>query len=121
MSEFLYKFACFDCRVAFKRRATENPSTGSAHQAEAEISHSCPNCDHRMAFLGRNFAAPPKQDASGWLAAKKLWESGYRYSGSGSHADPALPQKKADVASFVNKNPSHAQKIGIAQLWSNYA
>lgn len=121
MTEFLYKFACFDCQVAFKRQAIEDTASASAHQAESDIVHKCPNCNHRMAFMGRNFATPSKTDDSAWRAARTLWESGFRYVGSGFHPDPALPKTKSDAKSFVVENPKHAQRVGIEQLWNNYA
>src|SRR5690606_29564881 len=121
MTEYLYKFACFDCNVAFKRRATGDDSTNSAHKAESDIAHACPNCGHRMAFMGRNFSAPSKQDADAWGAAKALWEAGFRFSGSGFHSGPPLPKSKNEVRSFVLQNQNHAQKIGTEQRWENYA
>jgi len=121
MTEFLYKFACFECKVSFKRNATNDTVSGTAHLAESEVVHMCPNCGHRMAFMGRNFAAPKKSDSSAWQAAKGLWEAGFRYSGNGYHSDPALPKSKAQVELFISENPTHVQKIGIQQQWENYA
>ena len=117
MNEFLYKFACFDCKIAFKRRATEDAVSSSAHKAESDITHMCPNCGHRMAFMGRNFSAPSKLNDSAWEAAKALWEAGFRFSGSGYHSDPALPKSKHEVRSFILENPHHVQKIGCVQQW----
>lgn len=71
--------------------------------------------------MGRNFATPPKSDRSAWAAAKGLWEAGFRFSGSGYHSDPALPRSKNEVASFVDANPKHVQKIGVQRKWSEYA
>jgi DNA-directed RNA polymerase subunit RPC12/RpoP len=119
MTEFLHKFACFDCRVAFKRNATEDTPTGSAHQSESEIVHNCPNCGHRMAFMGRNFAAAPKADSSSWVAAKKLWEAGFRFVGSGYHSDPVLPRNRTEVDRFIEENPHHSQRVGSVQVWEN--
>lgn len=118
MTEFLYKFACFDCRVAFKRQALKDPKGHSAHVSESELEHYCPNCGHEMAFMGRNFAAPPKSDVSAWAAAQTLWEAGFRYVGSGSHVSPALPRRKSEVASFIQENPEHFQKVAVALAWS---
>jgi DNA-directed RNA polymerase subunit RPC12/RpoP len=121
MPEFLYNFACFDCQVCFKRLATRDSSSGTAHRAKSELSHNCPNCGHKMAFMGRNFATPPKTDNSAWLAAKGLWEAGFRFSGSGAHSDPALPRTKQEVVAFVEANPRHYQRIGSPNKWSEYA
>lgn len=120
MTEFLHKFACFDCRVAFKRRATEYTSSGSAHQSDSDIVHMCPNCGHRMAFMGRNFSAPQKADSSTWSAVRSLWEAGFRFVGSGYHSDPALPQSKSDVSAFIESNPEHTQRVGTQQQWITY-
>jgi hypothetical protein len=74
-----------------------------------------------MAFMGRNFATPPKSDSSAWLAAKRLWEEGFRFSGSGYHSDTPLPRKKQEVAAFIEENPKHVQKIGRQNKWSEYS
>jgi hypothetical protein len=121
MTEFLHKFACFDCQIAFKRQATEDTSSGSAHQPDSDIIHMCPNCGHRMAFMGRNFATPSKSDSSAWLAAKSLWEAGFRFVGSGYHGDSALPRSKSGVSAFIEQNPEHKQRVGTQQQWVNYA
>ncbi|WP_444891620.1 hypothetical protein [Microbulbifer sp. DLAB2-AA] len=120
MTEFLHKFACFDCQVAFKRRAIEDASSGSAHQSDSNIIHKCPNCAHRMAFMGRNFAAPSKADSSAWEAAKRLWEAGFRFVGSGYHSDPALPKSKSGISEFIDNNPAHKQKVGKQRRWADY-
>jgi hypothetical protein len=74
-----------------------------------------------MAFMGRNFATPPKSDKSAWLAAKGLWEAGFRYSRSGNQCDAPLPRSKQEVNLFVDSNPQHVQKIGTKNKWSEYA
>lgn len=121
MTEFLFTFACFDCRIAFKRRENEDASSGTAHQSDSEIEHKCPNCGHRMAFVGRNFEVPPKASNSAWFAAKYLWEAGFRFVGSGFHSDPQLPRKKSEVKKFIEQNPKHVQRVGARQQWENYA
>jgi DNA-directed RNA polymerase subunit RPC12/RpoP len=120
MTQFLHNFACFDCQISFKRPATSNSATGSAHLAESELDHNCPNCGHKMAFMGRNFATPTKSNDSAWLAAKCLWEAGFRYSGSGYHSDPPLPRTKQEVFAFVEENPKHSQRISCPSNWSKY-
>jgi len=121
MAPFLHNFACFDCQVSFKRPATKDATTGSAHLAESELVHNCPNCGHRMAFMGRNFATPLKSDRSAWVAAKGLWEAGFRFSGSGYHSDAPLPRSKQAVVAFVEGNPKHVQRIGGQSKWTDYA
>lgn len=73
-----------------------------------------------MAFMGRNFATPPKSDTSGWVAAKGLWEAGFCYSGSAYHNDAPLPRSKQEVNVFVVSNPKHVQIIGAENMWSEY-
>ena len=118
--EFLHKFACFDCHLAFKRRATEKSDTGTAWQAESEITHKCPTCNRKMAFLGRNFRAPKKSDKNKWQAAQLLWEAGFRFCGSGYHQDPALPENKPQVAEFIKNNLNHTQKVAKSSSWVKY-
>ncbi len=120
MTQFLHNFACFDCQISFKRPATKDSSSGSAHLAESELVHTCPNCRHKMAFMGRNFSTPSKSDNSGWIAAQALWEAGFRFSGSGSHSDPPLPRTKQEVGEFIKLNPKHYQKIAPNEKWSDY-
>ncbi|MDK1286283.1 hypothetical protein [Pseudoalteromonas umbrosa] len=119
--KFLYKFACFDCRVAFKRHATQELNTGSTWQADSEVVHNCPNCGRRMAFLGRNFRAPKQSDKNRWQSAMLLWEAGFRYCGSGYHDDPVLPESKAETIEFIKNNLSHSQRIASCIYWEGYS
>lgn len=121
MAEFLYKFACFDCHLAFKRKATLDKTEDTAHLSNSEITHKCPACQSNMAFMGRNFAPPPKSKKSEWVAARKLWEAGFRFCGSGYHTSPALPTKPNEVNCFISANPNHEQKVAIPTDWSNHA
>lgn len=73
-----------------------------------------------MAFMGRNFATPPKSDSSAWVAAQSLWEAGFRFSGSGYHSDDPLPKTKQAVNAFIEQHPKHAQRIGQQNKWSDY-
>ncbi|WP_444909435.1 hypothetical protein [Microbulbifer sp. TRSA005] len=73
-----------------------------------------------MAFMGRNFAAPSKADASAWEAAKRLWEAGFRFVGSGYHSDPLLPKSKSGISAFIEQNPEHKQRIGKQLEWAKY-
>ncbi|MBO9492379.1 hypothetical protein J7384_18600 [Endozoicomonas sp. G2_1] len=118
--EFLHKFACFDCRVAFKRRVIEESHTGTAWQADSKLVHTCPNCGRRMAFLGRNFRAPRQSHKNKWQSVMLLWEAGFRYCGSGYHEDPALPESKAETIEFIKNNINHIQKIAGGKCWEKY-
>jgi len=120
MSDFLFKFSCFDCRVSFKRKATNKVEYFNAHLPETEIEQRCPNCGNRMAFMGRNFQSPTKNDTSSWKAAQLLWESGYRFVGSGFHNSPSLPRKKVEVENFIANNQEHHQKVAFASKWEQY-
>ena len=117
VSELLYKFACFDCSIAFKRKANYNSEMNSAHLTESEITHKCPNCHRVMAFMGRNFAAPSKSKKSEWTIVKRLWEAGFRYCGNGYHLSPSLPKKLSDVDSFISQNLTHDQKVAPPSIW----
>jgi len=120
MDRFLFKFACFDCRVSFKKAATNNIEQYNAHLPEAELSHNCMNCGNKMAFMGRQFQPPPKSDLSGWKSAQLLWEHGFRFVGNGFHSSPALPKKKADTLTFISENTEHNQKVSFSVDWEAY-
>lgn len=118
--EFLYKFACFDCQIAFKKPATLDSDLKTAWLADSELAHKCPKCDHKMAFMGRNFRTPKKSERSKWLAAKLLWEAGFRYCGNGYHEDPALPEDRVYASQFLKQHKKHTQKIAEKQVWESY-
>ena len=118
--EFLHKFACFDCNVAFKRPATEDSFSGTAWQAESELIHKCPNCTHKMAFMGRNFRVPKRSNKNKWMAAKLLWEAGFRYCGSGNQPSVTLPEVTSEIPEFIKNNMNHNQKIAKSNSWEQY-
>lgn len=63
--------------------------------------HRCPLCRRPMAHAGHDFAAPRRQDDSGWAAVAAVLEAGLRYEGfqtCGCGQDPKpRPRKAADV------------------------
>ncbi len=120
MESFLFKFACFDCRVSFKKPATNNIKEYSAHLPEAVLSHKCMICGNKMSFMGRQFQSPQKSDLSGWKSAQLLWEHGFRFVGNGFHNSPALPKKKPDTLAFISENKDHNQKVSFSVDWEVY-
>ncbi|MCM0148084.1 hypothetical protein [Photobacterium galatheae] len=114
----LYPFACFECQVTFQRAARISSNDYSAWLSVSERNHVCPNCGHALAFMGRNFRSPNRQSNKQWRAVRYLWESGFRYVGSGSHGAPALPESLSAARQFVADHPDHVQKACPPQRWN---
>ena len=66
--------ACFRCRKAFKKTLQPHPPT-----LLQEIP--CPQCGRALAFVGRYFKAPPRQNIKQWRKVELLYENGWRADG----------------------------------------
>ncbi len=114
--DFLYHFACFYCNNSFKRPAVNGAPSDSAHRTESEVKHRCPKCNALMAFMGRQFRPPKKQDKEEWLVIRALWEAGFRFTGNGQ-SQPVLPQKKSEINDFLQENQNHNLRTCSPQKW----
>jgi hypothetical protein len=91
---YLFPFACFECRVAFKR-----PYLGGAWVRK------CPQCGGRALGLSRNFKPPSKSDLSQWEKVQFLVQNGFLF----QHvADAAYPRNIREAREFVKKYRSYA-------------
>jgi hypothetical protein len=67
-------FVCFKCRKAFKKGPQFSAPT-LLHETP------CPQCGRALAFVGRYFKAPPRQNLKQWRKVQLLYESGWRADG----------------------------------------
>jgi hypothetical protein len=98
--EYLSHFACFDCRKSFKQDPLDE-----------SLSHTCPDCTEALHDMGRNFRPPKKTDKKSWEVARRLYDAGFRFFGSGSHTDPDLPTSLREVDQFILDNPDHYLRV----------
>jgi hypothetical protein len=99
-ADYLSHFACFACRKSFK----QDPLNES-------LAHACPECSGELRDMGRNFRPPRKSAKNAWEVARRLYEAGFRFFGSGSHSDPDLPTSLREVDQFIADNPNHYLRI----------
>jgi DNA-directed RNA polymerase subunit RPC12/RpoP len=67
-------FVCFKCRKAFNKKP-QFSAPMLLHE------NSCPQCGRALAFVGRYFKAPPRQNLKQWRKVQLLYESGWRADG----------------------------------------
>jgi hypothetical protein len=62
--------------------------------------------------MGRTFKVPAQSDAEQWKKVEALWNAGFRFQSYRSHpeAEP-LPDRLADVADFLLRNPVHPMRL----------
>jgi DNA-directed RNA polymerase subunit RPC12/RpoP len=96
-AEYLSHYACFDCRKSFK----QNP-------IESDHPHVCPDCAEKLSDMGRDFRPPRKAAKDSWEVARRLYDAGFRFFGSGSHSCPELPTKLNEVDEFIRAHPFHS-------------
>jgi len=99
-ADYLSHFACFICLKSFK----QNPLNES-------LPHTCPDCTAGLNDMGRNFRPPKRSDKKAWEIARRLYDAGFRFFGSGSHSDPDLPTTLREVDQFIADNPDHYLRI----------
>lgn len=96
---YLVAHACFRCRKSFKLAP------------RPEQSAPCPHCGGTLHEMGRSFRAPASRDAGQWAKVEALHAAGFRFSSYRSADGPPLPERLADVASFIRDNPAHPLRV----------
>jgi len=99
-ADYLSHFACFACRKSFKQVPLNE-----------SLPHVCPECSGELRDMGRNFRPPKKAAKNTWEVARRIYEAGFRFFGSGSHTDPDLPTSLREVDQFIADNPNHYLRI----------
>jgi DNA-directed RNA polymerase subunit RPC12/RpoP len=68
---YLFSYACFTCRKAFKQPTRNGYLMVVGHnRIWHEVSaHQCPECGGKLYFMGRKFKPPRQSDKVGWQAA----------------------------------------------------
>lgn len=91
---WLFPFACFECRVSFKR-----PYAGGAWVRK------CPQCGGRAIGLSRNFKPPARADLAQWIKVRFLVQNGFVF----QHvADVPYPKTLRAARAFVDKYRHYA-------------
>ncbi|HWS33284.1 MAG TPA: hypothetical protein VN408_11135 [Actinoplanes sp.] len=72
---------CRSRRVAYRVHFVCVPCRFSTKHWWDEVAHPCPRCRVPMVNAGHDFAAPPRRDASGWVAVAAVLQAGLRYDG----------------------------------------
>jgi hypothetical protein len=97
--EFLFPFACFECRRSFKR----GYEPGVAERP-------CPACGRAAYRLDRKFKPPPRNDIKQWQKVRFLYEHGFRFQ-SVPHVVPGqavpYPETLAEARLFVQRFRDH--------------
>ncbi len=94
----LFAYACFKCRLSFKRRPL----------AVGQI-HACPTCGGETFEMGRYFRAPKRTDLKQWRKVQLLWTAGYRF--NGRTKGPPFPARLSEVEAFIRDNPRHPNRL----------
>ncbi len=94
----LFAYACFACRLSFKRRLAKEGQT-----------HACPTCGAETSEMGRYFRAPKRTDVKQWRKIQLLWIAGYRFNGRSK--GPPFPARVSEVEAFIRDNPRHPNRL----------
>ncbi len=95
------RFACFDCRKAFKEA---NP--------DYEGTIACPQCGTTMAPMGLDFKPPRQSDAKSWAIARQLSEAGERFYSCGCSGPGEWPRNNRELDSCLDEVLARKQSPG---------
>lgn len=102
---YLAAYACFGCRVSFKRPIPSRDGTPAYEPT-------CPRCGSPLHEMGRSFTAPRKRDLRQWKKVEILWRNGFRFYSYRSYPDAEpLPAKLTEVEGFLQRNIDHPFKL----------
>lgn len=99
--KYLIAHACFDCRKSFKVAP------------RADLSAVCPSCGGTIHEMGRSFKAPPAKDLEQWTKVQALFAAGFRFFSYRSTSGSSLPDRLADVETFIRDNPAHPLRVAV--------
>lgn len=93
-AQYVYKmrFACFDCRKAFKEA---NP--------DYEGTVVCPQCGTTMAAMGLDFKPPRQTDTKAWAVVKQLSKAGVGFYSCGCNGPGYRPRNIREVDAFLDR------------------
>ena len=97
---YLIAHACFECRKSFK--VSPRPDCSAV----------CPSCGGTIFEMGRAFKAPASQDLEQWAKVEALYAAGFRFCSYRSTDAPPLPERLAEVESFIRNNQAHPLRRG---------
>lgn len=99
-ARYLIAHACFDCRKSWKR--------SDDHE------HRCPECDGRLAMMGRSFRTPSRRKLDQWEKVRRLWNAGFRFWSYRSHPNAErYPADLREVDAFISRNREHPMRVEI--------
>ncbi|MBE5315173.1 MAG: hypothetical protein H4O13_07200 [Xanthomonadales bacterium] len=61
--------------------------------------------------MGRSFKAPPSRDSEQWAKVEALYSAGFRFYSYRSADGPPLPERLAEIESFIRDNPAHPLRV----------
>jgi hypothetical protein len=88
-SELTLQFACFDCRKVFKQK----------YRRWKEVLK-CPDCGRPMAWMGRAFRAPRRENTKQWRKVELLARNGFTF---WSYVG-RRPKSVGEARTFVEQN-----------------
>jgi DNA-directed RNA polymerase subunit RPC12/RpoP len=90
-AKYLISYACFKCRLTFKR----DPDLKE---------HKCPQCSNEMEIMGRAFTAPKKKDTEQWEKLEYLVENGFSFHHYNDERYGPYPKTLKEAHEFVARN-----------------
>ena len=86
--EYLTSYACIPCRhvAQFPAPFLDRPTA-----------YRCPQCQSSLTHMGRDFQAPRKRNASGWVAVAAVIAQGKNYDSCGCNGPGPRPRTSAEV------------------------
>lgn len=100
MVRYKEHYACFNCRLTFKRRLLID--IGRQDKAPTKEAK-CPNCGLLMAEMGKDFEAPKKGDVKSWDHIKTLYSVGITFHSCGCTGPGYIPNTKDRLVAYFEE------------------
>jgi len=97
---YLWPYACFDCRLAFKR-------------PQGDETRPCPQCRGKAFILSRNFRPPARSARDEWEVVRFLHGHGFRYQHIRDERGECVPYPRSLAAAqdFVRKHANQRMAV----------
>lgn len=107
MHDYKTHYACFSCRLSFKRHR-RGPFNGWVPMPEQAL---CPNCRGVMRDLGRDFKAPRREDREQWEKVELLYRRGITFDSCGCDGPGKRPRTLREAKDMKGPTPRETEEF----------
>lgn len=102
MTSYKSHYACFECRITFKRRLLGD-IPGGYSKGDNESPAKCPECGAMMMDIGLDFESPRKNNIKAWKHISNLYKVGITFHSCGCSGPGYIPYDSEELINHFSR------------------